>query len=91
MRTTKELQNDGKTFIVPPGIAESGSSIRIISRLDEIPEEDIRIDLEKTRLTITTLTGNEKVIRDITVPEGLRISRKKYRDGILEIVLYRPA
>jgi HSP20 family molecular chaperone IbpA len=91
MSTAKELENNGKTFIVPPCISDSGTSICIISRLHEILEEDIRIDLEKTSLTITALAGPEKVMRNITVPEGLRISRKKYRDGILTIVLDRPA
>jgi HSP20 family molecular chaperone IbpA len=91
MSTTRKQRKDTKPVIVPPtGISEDGSSILIVSQLHGIPEEDIRIDLEKTQLIISALMRTETVMRKITVPEGSRISRKKFRDGILEIVLERP-
>jgi HSP20 family molecular chaperone IbpA len=87
----KKEQKDKKIVIVPPtGISENGRSICIISQLHGIPEEDIRIDLEKTQLIISALLRTETVMRKITVPAGSRISRKKFRDGILEIILERP-
>lgn len=91
MSTIKRLQRDKKTMIVPPtGISENGRSICIVSQLHGIPEEDIRIDLERTQLIISALVRSEKVMRKITVPDGTQISRKKFRDGILEIILERP-
>ena len=91
MSTTKRLRKSKKTVIVPPtGISENGRSICIISQLHGIPEEDIRIDLERTQLIISALVRTEKVMRKITVPDGSQISKKKFRDGILEIILERP-
>jgi HSP20 family molecular chaperone IbpA len=91
MGTTRRQRKDKKTVIVPiTGISENGRSICIISQLHGIPEEDIRIDLEKTQLIISALVRTEKVMRKITVPDGSQISKKKFRDGILEIILERP-
>ena len=87
----KKKRKDEKNVIVPPtGISERGGSICIVSQLHGIPEEDIRIDLEKTQLVISALIRTEKVIRKIIVPDGSRISKKKFSDGILEIILERP-
>jgi len=91
MAPVKKQQKDEKTIIVPPtGISESGRLICIVSQIHGIPEEEIRIDLEKTQLVISTSNEKTAVLQTITVPEGSRISKKKFRDGILEIILERP-
>jgi HSP20 family molecular chaperone IbpA len=91
MRTTKTKQKPDKNIIVPPtGISEYGRSICIISQMHGIPEEDIRIDLERSQLIISATVRTGTVMRKIAVPAGSRISRKKFRDGILEITLERP-
>ena len=91
MAPAKKQRKDEKTIIVPPtGISESGRLICIISQIHGIPEEEIRIDLEKTQLVISTSNKKTAVLQTITVPEGSRISKKKFRDGILEIILERP-
>ncbi|MGB7787660.1 Hsp20/alpha crystallin family protein [Methanoregula sp.] len=91
MGTTRKKRKNEKTVIIPPtGISENGRSICIISQLHGVPEEDIRIDLERTQLIISALVRTEKVMRKITVPDGSQISKKKFRDGILEIILERP-
>jgi HSP20 family molecular chaperone IbpA len=91
MGTTKKKINEEKKVIVPPtGISENGRLIYIVSQLHGIPENNIRIDLERTLLTISALIRTEKVMRKISVPEGSRISKKKFRDGILEITLEQP-
>jgi HSP20 family molecular chaperone IbpA len=88
---TRKKREDEKKIIVPPtGISESGKSICIVSQLHGIPEEDIRIDLEKTHLVISALIRTEKVMQKIIVPEGSRISKKKFSDGILEIIVEHP-
>jgi HSP20 family molecular chaperone IbpA len=91
MATAKKAQKTTRAVIVPPtGVSEAGRSICIISQLHGIPEEEIRIDLDKTQLCISAPRQNEMVMRKITVPEGSRISKKKFHDGILELVLERP-
>jgi HSP20 family molecular chaperone IbpA len=91
MAPAKKQRKDEKNIIVPPtGISESGRLICIISQIHGIPEEEIRIDLEKTQLVISTSNEKTAIIQTVTVPEGSRISKKKFRDGILEIILERP-
>ena len=91
MASTKIQKKYEKTKIVPPtGISESGRLIRVVSQVHGIPEEEIRIDLEKTQLVISTSNEKTAILKTITVPEGSRISKKKFRDGILEIILERP-
>jgi len=88
-RTKKK--NGEKTIISPPtGISQSGRSIYIISQLHGIPEENIRIDLEKKQLIISASKPDAMVMRKISVPEGSRISKKKFHNGILEIILEMP-
>jgi HSP20 family molecular chaperone IbpA len=91
MASAKIQRKDEKNIIVPStGISESGRLICIISQIHGIPEEEIRIDLEKTQLVISTSNEKTAILQTITVPEGSRISKKKFRDGILEIILERP-
>jgi HSP20 family molecular chaperone IbpA len=91
MAPVKKQEKDEKTIIVPPtGISESGRLICIISQIHGFPEEEIRIDLEKNQLVISTSNDKTALLQTITVPEGSRISKKKFRDGILEIILERP-
>lgn len=90
MGTTRKPKKE-KTVIVPPaGVSESGRQICVITHLHGIPEEQIRIDLDRTRLIITSSKTDTPVKKTIRVPEGSRICRKKFRDGILEITLERP-
>ena len=90
MAPVKKQEKDEKTIIVPPtGISESGRLICIISQIHGISEEEIRIDLEKNQLVISTSNDKTALLQTITVPEGSRISKKKFRDGILEIILER--
>jgi HSP20 family molecular chaperone IbpA len=90
METTGKQPKDEKNLIIiPAGVSENGRSTCIICQLHGIPEEDNRIDLEKTRLAITAPQGTGRVIRKITVPDGPWISKKKFHGGILEIVLDR--
>jgi HSP20 family molecular chaperone IbpA len=87
----KKQRKTKKTLIVPPaGISGSGTSICVVCQLYGIPEEKIRIDLDRTQLVVSAAHENEMVKRIITVPEGSRISSKKFHDGILEVILERP-
>jgi HSP20 family molecular chaperone IbpA len=91
MGTAKKQKNAEKNTIVPStGISETGISFKIISQLPGISEDTIRIDLEGTQLTISISDQNLTVMQKVTVPEGSYICKKKFRDGVLEIILERP-
>jgi HSP20 family molecular chaperone IbpA len=91
MGTVKKQKNVEKNTIVPStGISETGISFKIISQLPGISEDTIRIDLEGTQLTISISDQNPTVVQKVTVPEGSYICKKKFRDGVLEIILERP-
>jgi HSP20 family molecular chaperone IbpA len=55
--------------------------------LPGVAEEQIRIDLEDSTLTLTLMENKEKFQTEIHVPEGARIFRKKFSEGVLEISL----
>jgi HSP20 family molecular chaperone IbpA len=85
-------QDEGKAIIAPPTeVTDNGGFLCVTCHLHGIPEEEIRIDLEKSQLTLRASKQNETYLRIVTVPEGSRITRKKFHDGILEIILERPS
>lgn len=85
-----DQQDDEKSVVAPlTDVTETGGSICVTCHLPGIPEEEIRIDLEKGQLTLYALKQNETYMRKIKVPEGSRIINKKFRDGILELTLER--
>ncbi|MFZ2073007.1 MAG: hypothetical protein WB986_05300 [Methanoregula sp.] len=91
MSGIKKPQKHEKSVIVPPaGISRSGTSICVVCQLPGVHEEKIRIDLEQTRLIISAVNENGKIAKKITVPAGSWIRQKKFRDGILEIILELP-
>ena len=91
MGTTRKLRKEDPSITSPPtGVSERGRRICVIIHLHGISEEKIRIDLERTQLIVSASQNSGMVVRKVTVPEGSRISGKKFRDGILEITLERP-
>lgn len=91
MGTAKKKKTGEKSIIVPTSsISVSGRSINILCNLPGIAEEEIRIDLEGTQLIISAPMQNATVERKITVPEGSSIRKKKFREGILKIIVERP-
>jgi HSP20 family molecular chaperone IbpA len=84
-------QDDMKAIIaLPVDVVETGGSICVTCQLYGIPEEEIRIDLERNQLILYASKQHETYQQKISLPEGLHISKKKFRDGILEIILERP-
>jgi HSP20 family molecular chaperone IbpA len=91
MGTVKKKKKVEKNTIVPStSVSETGISFKIICPLPKIPEEAIRIDLEGTQLIISTLNHDTATVQKITVPENSYICKKKFSDGVLEIILERP-
>jgi len=82
------MQNDEKTVIAPPiEVIETGGSLCMTCQLQGVPEEDIRIDLEKGQLILSVSKQDAAYLQKIIGPDGSRITGKKFRDGILEITL----
>lgn len=67
-----------------------GRQLRICIDLPDTTEEQIRIDMEKTALTLSVVRDGSAVKKIIRIPKGLRIFRKKVSNGVLEIVLEKP-
>lgn len=80
----------GGVFDPPVSIADNSTDVIISIALPGVTEEQVRIDLEKTALSVSVHAGKvmgEKVIR---VPPGVRFFRKRITGGILEIILKKP-
>jgi HSP20 family molecular chaperone IbpA len=86
----KKKKGENYTIVSSTGISETGISFKIICQLPGISEEEIRIDREGTQLIISTSHQNPTLVQKITVPADSTISKKKFRDGTLEIILERP-
>lgn len=68
-------------------LLDEGKFLHIIAKLPGITEEKIRIDLEKTTVTIST-TGDGKADKQVVpLPCEAGFSSKRFSDGVLEIIL----
>jgi HSP20 family molecular chaperone IbpA len=82
-----ENTGSGKTIEPAITLQDEGKFLRIIAELPGISEEKIRIDLEKTSVTIVASDTVKQFKKVITVPCEVRFSRKRFSDGILELIL----
>jgi HSP20 family molecular chaperone IbpA len=78
-----------KTIEPAVTILDEGKILRILTELPGVAEEKIKIDLENTSTTVTivasdTLIQYKKVI---TIPCEVRVSKKRFSDGVLELSL----
>jgi len=88
MNGTKDPEKRKRSIIIPPvSVSRSGTSICVVCQLPNVPEEKIRIDLERTRLVISAEKEKGKFMKRIAVPAGSWIRQKKFHDGTLEIIL----
>jgi HSP20 family molecular chaperone IbpA len=85
----KYSENTGSGKTIEPAITllDEGKFLRIIAELPGVFEEKIRIDLEKTSVTIVASDTVKQFKKVITVPCEVRFSRKRFSDGILELIL----
>jgi HSP20 family protein len=66
---------------------DTGEYYQISANLPGVLEENIRIDLENNTLKIFATNDGKKYQKTITIPGEFRVSQKKFRDGVLNIVL----
>jgi len=71
--------------------SDQGKTILLTIPLTGIAEEKIRFDLENTTLTLYITTDEDVLKKSIRVPGGTRFFKKNFHDGILEIILEKPA
>jgi len=86
----KDNPEDRNRFNPPVRITETDRHVSITIVLDDVSEEQIRIDLEKTNLTVTVSADGEQRSRVIHVPDGVRFFRKKFSNGVLDIYFEKP-
>ena len=82
---------NGRPFDPPIEMTENGRHLWIRISLPGVIEEQIRLGLEKTILTLSVYRDGTKEQKSCRVPEGVRFLKKKFSDGILEITLEKPA
>jgi len=68
-------------------LQDQGTILRVIVELPGLPEEKIKIDLEKTILAIHASDGAIRYKKVIGLPCEVRLSRKRFFNGTLELVL----
>lgn len=75
----------------PCRLSISDGEIHIVAELGEIGEELIRIDLEGRALTISADGREPRYRMTIDLPWEAGLRRKRFRGGVLELVLGKPA
>jgi HSP20 family molecular chaperone IbpA len=68
-------------------LLDEGKFFRILAKLPGIAEEKIRIDLDKTGIIIVASDTTKSYRKVITLPCGVKFSKKRFSDGVLELIL----
>jgi HSP20 family molecular chaperone IbpA len=89
MKNRKESKT-GTEFDPPIRKSEEGRYVHVKIDLPGITEEKIRIDLERKTGTLSISEDGKTFRTEFEVPQGSRFFKKKFSDGVLEIVLEKP-
>nr|WP_319376244.1 Hsp20/alpha crystallin family protein [uncultured Methanoregula sp.] len=92
----RKQQKDPTAFDPPIRQTDEGRYIHISIELPKIAEEQIRIDLEPATVIVSLYdTGDNDngntCKKSIRVPRGVRVFKKKFSNGVLEIILEKTA
>ncbi len=68
-------------------LLDEGKFLRILAELPGVHEEMIRIDVEKTTVTIATSNGGKPVKKMITLPCEVSFCMKRFSEGVLTLTL----
>ncbi|MDD1695931.1 MAG: Hsp20/alpha crystallin family protein [Methanoregula sp.] len=66
---------------------DDGTCFHITVELPGVPEEKIRIDLEKSTVAIHASYDSVMFRKMVRLPYDVRLSRKKFSNGTLELIL----
>ncbi|MEI6841495.1 MAG: Hsp20/alpha crystallin family protein [Methanomicrobiales archaeon] len=88
MRTGNSENTKPKKTIEPETtLIDEGQFLCILTKLPNIAEETIKIDLEKVSITIAASDPQNTYKKEITIPCEARLSKKRFTDGVLELTL----
>jgi len=90
MGTTNSTKTDVIETVEPTTtVFDDGKFLHIHTELPDIPEERIKIDLENHSSSVTIAAADtiKQYKISLTVPCGVRFSKKRFSDGVLELVL----
>lgn len=76
-----------KTIEPATTVLDGVKIFRIRSELPGIAEEKIRIDLDKNSVTIRASNAVKHYEKVITMPFEIKFSKKRFSDGVLELIL----
>ncbi len=78
-----------KTIEPATTLVDEGKFLRIVTELPGIAEERIKIDLEDSPVAVTIVASDtaKHYKKVITIPGEVRFRKKRFVDGILELVL----
>jgi len=86
----QSTKKDRVAFDPPIRMTDDDRFIQVSIDLHGITEEQIRIDLEKTTFTVSVSGDGNTLRKTIRVPPGVRIFKKKFSDGVLDLILEKP-
>lgn len=90
------MQNGNLRDIRPPKttepsvtLSDEGTFLLILTKLPEVIEEKIRINLENHSTLVTIMASNSSIQykKEIILPCKVRLSKKRFSDGVLELIL----
>jgi len=89
MRTRKDENAKTKKVIKNTAItlSDNKKTLLITADLPDVTEENISVYLEDNSVTITALDDKVRYQKTIKVPSGVRLYKKNFHDGVLELVL----
>jgi len=70
-------------------LRDDGKLIHILVKLPDIAEEKIRIDLEEHPASVTIVASGTSIQfrKVISIPCDVRVCKKRFSEGILELIL----
>jgi HSP20 family molecular chaperone IbpA len=71
----------------PYRLSRDGDRVNLVAELAGIREEEIRLDLERTVLTVSAANREKQYRKEIALPWKARLGTKRFRRGILELTL----
>jgi HSP20 family molecular chaperone IbpA len=88
---TKDSTNAGIVKIIEPvtKLYDNGKFLHILTKLPDIAEEKIKIDLESHSTSVTIVASDtvKQYKTSISVPCEVSFSKKRFSEGVLEIIL----
>jgi HSP20 family molecular chaperone IbpA len=86
------MRGEGETGTepgLPYRVSVDGDLVHVAVELPGISEEKIRLDLDRTTLIVSATDSGRVVRTPIGLPWRVRLGKKTFRKGVLELTLER--